>query len=287
MILIIEILIFAAITALAYFVMSRKNIPSSKPSIIAMEKEEKLKTRKRLAILSVLAIINRPLPKPFKEALYYKLSAAKMSLSPEEFLLIKELIIIGSIWIFLFAFGKLPLMAYAVLIIVGYVVPDLLINAKIKGYKKEITKALPDAIDLLSLCVGAGLDFMLAIKWVVEKSSRNLLIDELGMLMQEINLGKPRKTALLDLAKKYEIEELSTFSRTLVQADRMGTSVADALNILAEDMRLSRFRRGEQMALKAPLKMLIPLLLCIFPVVGIIIGGPILLQFMQQKPFGF
>jgi tight adherence protein C len=81
------------------------------------------------------------------------------------------------------------------------------------------------------------------------------------------------------------LPDLSTFARTLIQADKMGTSVTDALNILSEDMRLARYRRGEQMALKAPLKMLIPLLLFIFPVVGILVAGPILLDFIENNPF--
>ena len=123
----------------------------------------------------------------------------------------------------------------------------------------------PSFFDLLGLCVNAGLDFMMALKYVVEKSYPTTIIEELRNMMQEINVGKPRRDALRDLAKKYEMPDLSTFSRTLIQADRMGTSVSEALNILSEDMRETRFRRGEAMALKAPLKMLIPLLFFIFP----------------------
>ena len=93
-----------------------------------------------------------------------------------------------------------------------------------------------------------------------------------------------RRDALRDLAKKYELPDLSTFTRTLIQADKMGTSVSEALNILSEDMRLARFRRGEAMALKAPLKMLAPLLCCIFPVVVILVGAPIFLDFMYNNP---
>jgi tight adherence protein C len=103
-------------------------------------------------------------------------------------------------------------------------------------------------------------------------------------MMQEINVGKPRRDALRDMARKYELPDLSTFSRTLIQADRMGTSVIEALNILSEDMREARFRRGEAMALKAPLKMLVPLLFFIFPVVAILVAGPVFLDFLQNNP---
>ena len=83
---------------------------------------------------------------------------------------------------------------------------------------------------------------------------------------------------------KYELPDLSTFSRTLIQADKMGTSVSEALNMLSEDMREARYRRGEQLAMKAPIKLLVPLLFFIFPVVGILVAGPIFLQFLEKNP---
>ena len=86
------------------------------------------------------------------------------------------------------------------------------------------------------------------------------------------------------LAEKYRLPDLSTFARTLIQADKMGTSVSEALTMLAEDMREARFRRGEQMAMKAPMKLLVPLLFFIFPVVGVLVAGPIFLQFMLNSP---
>jgi tight adherence protein C len=166
----------------------------------------------------------------------------------------------------------------------GYMLPELWLKSRIKKIKEDILRFLPDTVDLLGLCVNAGLDFMMALKYVVEKSTPTVIIDELRNMMQEINVGKPRRDALRDLAKKYELADLSTFSRTLIQADRMGTSVIEALNILSEDMREARYRRGEAMALKAPLKMLIPLLFFIFPVVAILVAGPVFLDFFQNNP---
>jgi len=163
--------------------------------------------------------------------------------------------------------------------------PEFWLKGKIKKVKAIIVKELPDAIDLLGLCVNAGLDFMLSLKWVVEKSPRTVMIDELNTVLQEINVGKTRRDAIKDLAARYELADLSTFSRTLIQADKMGTSVTEALNILSEEMRLARYRRGEQIALKAPMKMLVPLLVFIFPVVGILVAGPILLDFVENNPF--
>ena len=83
------------------------------------------------------------------------------------------------------------------------------------------------------------------------------------------------------MSQKLKIPDISSFTRTLIQAERMGTPVSEAFSILAEDVRLRRFQRGERIALVAPLKILIPLIFCILPVIGIVIGGPILLEFMQ------
>lgn len=287
MIILIEILIFIAIGAAAYILMSKKNSDFSQTLLSAKKKEAESKENKSFSLFRALAAINKPLPESLKVGLVNRLMAARFSvpISPEEFFLIKELLIIGFIILFFPLLRELPPTSFLVPVVLGYFLPDFIVRSRIKRFQREIIKALPDTIDLLALCVGAGLDFMLAIKWVVEKSAHNLLTDELNIIMREISLGKQRKNALIDLAKRYNIEELSTFSRTLVQADRMGTSVADALNILSEDMRLARFRRGEQAAVKAPIKMLVPLLFFIFPVVWIIIGAPIIMQFMQQKTF--
>jgi tight adherence protein C len=234
-----------------------------------------------------LAEFNRPLAvSQTGRRIYKDLAMAKSRISVEEFFLIKE-ILIGAL---LFLAIKLNdnadfflfwvLMSFAA----GYILPEFWLKARVKKIKESILKYLPDTVDLLGLCVNAGLDFMMALKYVVEKSTPTVINDELKNLMQEINVGKPRRDALRDMARKYELADLSTFSRTLIQADRMGMSVIEALNILSEDMREARFRRGEAMALKAPLKMLIPLLFFIFPVVAILVAGPVFLDFFQNNP---
>jgi len=211
---------------------------------------------------------------------------AKSRITVEEFFLTKE-ILIALFMVLVFKFndnGAFIMFWILISLPLGYMLPEFWLKARIRKIKNDILKFLPDTVDLLGLCVNAGLDFMMALKYVVEKSSPTVITDELKNMMQEINVGKPRRDALRDLAKKYELPDLSTFSRTLVQADRMGTSVIDALNILSEDMREARFRRGETMALKAPLKMLVPLLFFIFPVVAILVAGPVFLDFFQNNP---
>jgi len=262
-------------------------LASLMPKTLGVDNRKKKPIDYFFLVTSKIAIFNRPLAiSPTGRRMFKDLAMAKSRITVEEFFLIKELLIGGAL-LLVFKFNSNSdffmfwlLMGFAV----GYMAPELWLKARIKKIKEDILRFLPDTVDLLGLCVNAGLDFMMALKYVVEKSSPTVIIDELRNMMQEINVGKPRRDALRDLAKKYELPDLSTFSRTLIQADRMGTSVIEALNILSEDMREARFRRGEAMALKAPLKMLVPLLFFIFPVVAILVAGPVFLDFFQNNP---
>lgn len=239
-----------------------------------------------LAFLKTVALINKPLISvELRRRLTRNLVIAQSNMSPEEFIFFKEVTIVAMLLVIPGFFGA-DMMMYAVLmsIAAGYMLPEMILRSNVAKVKDRFIKMLPDTVDLLGLCVNAGLDFMMALKWVVEKSAPNVVVVEMNNLLQEINVGKPRREALRDLARKYELPDLSTFSRTLIQADKMGTSVSDALNILAEDMRLARYRRGEAIALKAPMKMLVPLLFFIFPTVFILVGAPIFLNFMLNNP---
>lgn len=242
---------------------------------------------KIFAQIRKLAKLNAPLCSPsYRSRIVRELNIGQLEITAEEFLLIKEVLLAAVLFL---TFPSIqPGMIIGWLCIgftVGYMGPEFWLKARIKKIKNSIVKELPDAIDLLGLCVNAGLDFMLSLKWVVEKSPPTVMVSELNNLLQEINVGKTRRDAIRDLALKYQLTDLSTFSRTLIQADKMGTSVTEAFNILSEDMRIARYRRGEQMALKSPLKMLVPLLLFIFPVVGALVVSPIFLDFLENNPF--
>ena len=170
----------------------------------------------------------------------------------------------------------------------GYMVPTVWLRARVRSRQRRILKRLPEVIDLLSLSIGAGMDFLGALNKVlsVKALKGEPLIEELSVVLQEIKLGKRRFEALKTAAKRMNIPEISSFVRTLVQADRMGTPISEVLTIHAEDIRFERFMRAERAALKAPIKILIPLILCIMPCVALIVGAPIFLQFMHQNPFG-
>lgn len=244
------------------------------------------KKKSPFAFIRKIALVNKPIcAGPLRQRIARDLSMAHVVMTPEEFFFLKEM---GVVFTMLLTYPMIQpdmmtfwfLMSFSI----GYMLPEYWLKGKIKKVKNTIIKELPDAIDLLGLCVNAGLDFMLALKWVVEKSPTSVMTNELNVLLQEINVGKTRRDALKDLSTKYNLPDLSSFSRTLIQADKMGTSVSEALNLLSEDMRLARFRRGEQMAMKAPMKLLVPLLFFIFPVVGILVAGPIFLDFIESNP---
>jgi len=261
----------------------------ARPSLVTMGLAPTRLTpkKKKQSLFRMLANFNKPLIQGgLRKRVTKDLAIAHLDLSPEEFIFIKEAAIIGLLLLTFPTINQDFILIWICFGFVGgYMFPEFWLKGKIKRVKASIVKELPDAIDLLALCVNAGLDFMLSLKWVVEKSPKSVMIEELNTVLQEINVGKTRREAIKDLAARYELPDLSTFSRTLVQADKMGTSVTEALNILSEEMRLARYRRGEQIALKAPLKMLVPLLVFIFPVVGILVAGPILLDFVENNPF--
>lgn len=213
-----------------------------------------------------------------------KLGAAHLRMAPFEFFNLKLLFMLVLGVIAYFAVGKpSPWIFFAVAL--GYLLPDIWLSKKIKKRKDAIARILPETVDLLGLCVEAGLDFTNAAKWVIEKVTMNPMLEELTFVLEEIKWGKSRVQALKDMSKRLDIPEIGSFVQTLVQAERMGTPVSEAFLILSEDTRLMRFHRGERIAMQAPLKILIPLVFCILPVIGIVIGGPILIQFMSNKMF--
>jgi tight adherence protein C len=176
----------------------------------------------------------------------------------------------------------------AVLILIslflGFILPDLWLRRRIQRRQYHINRDLPNIIDLLNLCVSGGLDFMLAVNKVVRELKLCDITVELAEVYRQTQMGKTRREALKDLAWRVDTAEVYSFVRTLVQADRMGTPMAEALKMLAEDMRVRRFQRGEAMALKAPIKLLFPLFAFILPVVLIIVGAPVMLEFLRGSP---
>jgi len=238
--------------------------------------------------LSIFVPINKPILKLLRleRSLGTKISFAKWKITPSEFLSAKELVAIFLPLILYFIFSVDSGLWLSVAVIGGFFLPTLILNNKVNARKYSIERVLPETVDLLSLCVGAGLDFMAAVRWIINKVKINPLIEELIVVLKEINVGKHRLEALRDMAKRLSIPDVTSFVRTLVQADRMGTPVEETFKILSDDSRMRRFHRGERTAMKAPIKMLVPLIFCILPVIMIIVAGPILVNFMSKGLFG-
>lgn len=161
--------------------------------------------------------------------------------------------------------------------IAGYLIPEVWLNSRVAARKAEIQQDLPDVLDLLTVSVEAGLGFDAAIGKVVEKS-RGALAQEFARLLQEIRVGRPRREALRELSDRLQVEDFSTFTATLIQADQLGVSIGKILRIQSETMRMRRRQRAEEAAMKAPVKILIPMVFFIFPVLLIVLLGPAILN---------
>jgi tight adherence protein C len=162
----------------------------------------------------------------------------------------------------------------------GYVFPYIWLRDQIQRRQYAIARALPYHIDLLTLSVEAGLDFQAALGTVVEKGRGGALLEEFNLMLNEMRLGKTRAEALRNMADRIQLTEMSAFVGNLIQADRMGTSLGKVLRIQSTQMRISRTHRAEKLANEAPVKMLLPLIACIFPTVFLILFGPIVYRLM-------
>lgn len=163
----------------------------------------------------------------------------------------------------------------------GFYVPNLLLSSRISSRQNEVRKAMPDALDLLTICVEAGLGFDAAMKKVQEKWDNELAL-AFGRALQEIQLGKTRREALRDMSDRMGVSEFHSFVAAIVQSESLGVSMAKVLRIQSDDMRIKRKQRAEAEAQKAPVKMLFPMALLIFPTIMLILLGPAVLLLMRS-----
>ncbi len=167
------------------------------------------------------------------------------------------------------------------LLVLGYFFPDLWLRSKINKRQDSIVKAMPDALDLLSICVEAGLGFEAAMAKVSEKWANELGL-AFSRAIQEIRLGKLRREALRDMADRMDVPEMTSFVAAIVQSEQLGVSLSNVLTIQAERMRIRRRQRAEEKAQRAPIKMIIAMAFLTFPSICIILMGPALLILMQS-----
>jgi len=157
-----------------------------------------------------------------------------------------------------------------------YLYPVLWLRQTIAARHRSIQRALPFVLDLLTLAVEAGLDFMTALQRNTERRSLDALNEELIRMIREIQLGTPRRVALRNMSQRVDLADLRSVTYALIQADELGVSIGAILRIQADQLRQRRFDRAEKLANEAPVKMLAPLMLFIFPAVFIVLLGPIL-----------
>jgi len=171
--------------------------------------------------------------------------------------------------------------------LLGAAYPQIWLNDQVKKRHLLISRALPYNLDLLTLSVEAGLDFTAALAKVVEKGKIGPLRDELQLVLKQLKMGKTREEALKAMVARVDLGPLTMFVMALIQADRMGTSLGKVLRIQSTQLRQDRTQRAEKLAGEAPVKMLFPLIACIFPTVFMILFGPIIFAFAFGSAMGY
>ncbi len=237
----------------------------------------------------VAALIGRMTPSQTlaRTRRYLELAGLSQKIGPAEFVAARYIIagVLGGLAILLMGRMAFPMSRKLLLIVVGfalgYYLPGSWLGSQIRRRQHEILKSLPDALDLLTICVEAGLSFDAAMAKVVEKWD-NELSRAFARVLQEIQLGKLRREALRDMADTMDIRDVSNFVAALIQADQLGVSIAKVLRIQSDQMRVRRRQRAEELARQAPIKMIIPIVFLIFPALFIILLGPGVLNVIRS-----
>ena len=241
---------------------------------------------------NVMPLVSGPAFDRMREDVDRKLASAGFDglLSATEFLSLRILhpLVLGLGWCLLMGvFGRMDqtISDNLFLLCLGGVLlmtlkPILWLRRAITARHNSIRRALPFLLDLLTLSVEAGMDFMSALQRSVESRPLDPIGEELIRMSHEIQLGTPRRIALKAMGERVNLPELNSVTQALVQADELGVSIGSILRIQSEQMRQKRFARAEKLANEAPVKLLGPLMLCIFPAVFIALLGPILGQVM-------
>lgn len=191
---------------------------------------------------------------------------------------------LGALGVFVFSVSDVNwdwtrrILIIGLFVVLGFYLPELMIGSRISRRQKAIRKAMPDALDLLTICVEAGLGFEGAMAKVYEKWENELSLS-FGRAIREMQLGKLRREALRDMADRVGIPEMTSFVAAVIQSEQLGVSMAKVLHIQADQMRIRRRQRAEEEAHKAPIKMLIPMAFLIFPSICIVLMTPAALRF--------
>ncbi|MFY9115303.1 MAG: type II secretion system F family protein [Dethiobacteria bacterium] len=240
----------------------------------------------RPTLKKVARAFNKLLPTSIVEELQPKLNRAGNpgGLLAGEYLTIKVLCIIVVSLLGIPIFVKLSffqmIMAVAGVVLGIWILPDYYLTSLANKRAREIEKSMPDILDLLTVSVEAGYGWDAALIKVTEKR-KGPLAEEFQRVAQEVKMGKPRRDALRDLAIRINVDSVTTFTTAIIQADQLGLSLGDVLRVQSDQIRHKRRQEIEEEAMKAPIKMLIPMLIFIFPVIFIVLLGPAVVQILK------
>lgn len=233
-----------------------------------------------MTIGNLSVIVKRAVPNNRRESYRLRLQRAgnPLNMDVDTFLVFKY----GTLILMLFmGIISRSWMILAVCFLAGLILPDFFLKSKEKSRREQILRSFPDLLDLLTVSVQAGLGFDAALQKVTEKS-KGPLVDEFDKTMKEISMGKPRRQALRDMAERMDIPDITTFLSAIIQADQLGISISNILSVQAHQVRETRRMKTEEKAQKAPIKMLLPLVGFIFPVILIVLLGPAIIQIMDN-----
>lgn len=219
-------------------------------------------------------------------ALERQLRLAGMYVSVEEYSFTKTTIMVLVTFISLFSVIILELavlyrlLVFLVGVTLGVMGPTLYLRSRVRSHQEGIRSQLPDAMDLLGVCIEAGLSFDSSLLKIAEKL-KGPFIDELLIVHREMQMGRARRVALRNLSEASEIEELKTFASALAQAEQLGIPINNVMRVQSKQLRATRKAQAQEKGMKATIKMLLPMLVFIFPTIFIIIMGPTVMNILD------
>ena len=297
MVLAISALVFFVVSSIGYNKGKEADAKERKIEYISGKKKvqnekEGEKSSKRFLSSQIQALnnmANRSAANVKKNAKYKlvekQLRLAGLSISPENFLFYKKAIMVLIIVVSAFI-AIITKMIFLILIglLIALLIPNLYLNSKVKSHQQGIRDQLPDAMDLLGVCIESGLSFDASLLKVSERME-GPFIEELLKLYRQIQMGVPRGDALKNMANSSEIPELKTFIAALAQATQLGIPMNNIMKVQPETLRETRMQMAREKGQKAPVKMLLPMVGLIFPVLFIVILGPVVINIMSMGVF--
>jgi len=243
----------------------------------------------RPAIERLGSMLSRSTPQKARQDLMNRLDLAGRpgNLTPEDFAAVRivaaaVMAAVGLLVGLLLANPVYLALSIVVGAILGYYLPVLWLKQKVDARRAEIQLGLPDAMDLLVIAVDAGLGFDAALARVTDKY-KNALSDEFAKVLREVSLGRPRLEAMDEMGRSSGVEDLHNFIQAIIQSEQFGTGIGKILRIQADEMRRKRRQRAQEKAAQATLKMMLPMVGCIFPTLWIVLLGPAALILLAPK----